>query len=350
MTTVEYGYVAARLRGMKSNLLDKAFFEQLLAKKNITEIIIALEQTVYKKDIHRAILQNVESVENGLQGNIIGTFSSLRKMVDGRVHQLVDILLGRWDVQNLKTILRGLHQFAGFEQIVSSLVPAGSIPETVLEELARQKDVRSCVNLMATWSIPYSKALTENYSAYTQDMNLQPLELSLDKMFFEQSLRSLSRRSLDACLVREVLMREIDIVNIMTLLRLTREGSPQKQKMELFLSGGKQVKERMFNELADHDDIADVISGLAKTSYKRPLARGWDEFISTGRFSRIERSLESYLINANIRLFLADPLSVAVIIAFIWAKLNEIVNLRIILRGQNVGMPEEKIREALVFS
>ena len=136
----------------------------------------------------------------------------------------------------------------------------------------------------------------------------------------------------------------------MTLLRLTREGSSEQQKTKLFLSGGNQVKDRLFFELAGLDDIDDVISGLAKTQYARPLGQGWEEFVRTGRFSRIERCLESYLINANIRLFRAEPLSVAVIIAFIWAKLNEIVNLRIVLRGQNVGMPEEKIREALVLS
>ena len=139
-------------------------------------------------------------------------------------------------------------------------------------------------------------------------------------------------------------------MNIMTLLRLTRENSAKQQKLDLFISDGKQVTERIYNDLAEHDDIHDVISGLVKTTYSKPLDQGWEEFVTTGRFSRIERSLESYLINANIRLFRAEPLSVAVIIAFIWAKLNEIVNLRIILRGQSVGMPEDKIREALVLS
>ncbi|MCK4268801.1 MAG: V-type ATPase subunit, partial [Actinomycetia bacterium] len=124
MTTIEYGYVTARLRSMKSHLLDKSFFERLILMKSLTEIIVALEQTTYKKDIHEGVLltPGIDGVENGLRNNIVSTFTILRGLVDNHVHRLVDIMLGRWDVQNLKTILRGLHQFAGYKQIVTSLV------------------------------------------------------------------------------------------------------------------------------------------------------------------------------------------------------------------------------------
>lgn len=352
MTTIEYGYATARIRAFKSRLLDRAFFERLIAMKNLTEVIVALEQTIYKKDVHEAVLQapGAEGVENGLRRNIISTFAVLREIVDGRVLELVDVLLGRWDVQNLKTILRGLHQAAGRDQIVSSLVPAGSINEAALEELAGQNDVRGCLNLMATWSMPSAKPLTEIYFRYAQDMNLQLLEFTLDSFYFEQSLKRLKRRSLDAGLVREVIRREIDLVNIMTLLRLAREQASTERKIEFFLAGGKQVERSLYAELAAGQDIDDIVAGLAETIFAKPLQRGWEGFLASGRFSLIERSMEAHLIEANISLFRADPLSVAVIIAYIWAKLNEVVNLRIVVRGQAVGMPEEKIRQALVFA
>lgn len=352
MTTIEYGYVTARLRSMKSHLLDDSFFERLILMKSLTEIIVALEQTTYKKDIHEGVLlaPGIDGVENGLRNNIVNTFTTLRGMVDGQVHRLIDVMLGRWDVQNLKTILRGLHQFAGYDQIVPSLVPAGSINDAALEELSRQEDIRSCLNLMATWSMPYAKPLTENFFHYTEEMNLQALEFGLDSFFFKRSLKYLSRRSTDASLVKEVLMREVDVINMMTVLRLSRDKLPKEKKMGFFLAGGKHIKKALFETMADLDDVDDIIAHLKETPYNEPILRGWEEFIATGRFSKIERSLESFMVGANIRLFRADPLSVAVIIAYIWAKLNEIVNLRIIVRGQVVGMPEEKVREALVFA
>lgn len=352
MTTIEYGYATARIRAMKGRLLDRAFFDRLIGMKNLTEVVVALEQTTYKKDVHEAILQapGAEGVENGLRHNVIDTFTVLREVVDGRVGELVDILLGRWDVQNLKTILRGLHQGAGRDQIISSLVPAGAIGGAALDELAGQTDVRACLNLMATWSMPYARPLTELYFQYAQELQLQIFEFALDKLYFEQSLKKLKRRSLDAGLVKEVIMREIDLVNTMTLLRLTREQAPAERKMEFFLAGGKQVPSELYAELAAMHDIDDIVAGMVGSSFAKPLQHGWEGFLASGRFSLIERALEGHVIGANVRLFRAEPLSVAIIIAYIWAKLNEVVNLRIVVRGQAVGMPEEKIRQALVFA
>ena len=144
-------------------------------------------------------------------------------------------------------------------------------------------------------------------------------------------------------------MREVDVINMMTLLRLSRDKLSKEKKMEFFLAGGKYINKVSFETMANLDDADDIISNLMETPYNKPMSQGWEEFVTSGRFSRIERSLESFMISANISLFRADPLSIAVIIAYIWAKLNEIVSLRIIVRGQVVGMPEEKIREALVF-
>jgi V/A-type H+/Na+-transporting ATPase subunit C len=350
MATIDHGYSSARIRAMKSRLLDREFFERLVGIKSLTELVVALEQTDYKKDLHEAVLQapGAESLESGLRKNIVNTFDGLRRIVDGRVRPLVDILLGRWDVQNIKTILRGLHHGVNTDEIIGSLVPAGSIDEATLEALAAQSDVRACLNLMATWSIPHSKPLTEVLLRYQSEMRLQVLEFALDKFYFEESLKQL-KRGLDAGLVREVIMREIDVTNIMTLLRLGREETSAKIKMEFFLPGGKQLSANRYEELAELQDIHDIIEGLSGTVFAKPLKHGWEGFLTTGRFSLIERALEARLIAGNVALFRAQPLSIAVLIAYVWAKLNEVVNLRIIVRGHVAGMPDDKIRQALVF-
>lgn len=351
MSTIEYGYAAARVRAMKGRLLDRAFFDRLVGIDNFAELIVALEQTSYKQDIHEAILQDrgTAGIEAGLKRNIAASFSLVRQIVDGRARELVDILLGRWDVQNLKTIMRGLHIGAGHDEIVVGLVPAGAIGEAALDELAASSDVRAFLNLMATWGMSYARPLTENYFKYHDDAGLQSLEFVLDESYFQESLRRLRPRSLDTGLVREVLMREIDMTNVMTLLRLTREQVSADTKAQFFLAGGKQVDREFFMSLAMEEDVDDLVAGLGQTSLGKYLKQGWEGFLSTGHFSLMERAMESYLIQANISLFRAEPLSIAVVIAYIWAKLNEVANLRIIVHGKAVKMPETKVRQALVL-
>lgn len=351
MTVVSYAYANARIKAMKSQLLERSFYEQLLRAKNVIEVVVALERTVYGKDIHEGVLSlgGAPGVEEGLRRNIVATFHKLLILTEGRVKELVKILLGRWDVHNLKTIIRGKHIGATDEEIFSSLVPAGELHEATLTELISQPDLRSVIDLLATWGISYSRPLTQSLKEFTQTLSLSRLELSLDRFYYEHAFQKLRDRSLDSALVREVLSREIDLINIMTLLRLVREEVSPEEIKSFFISGGKELSEGLFLSLAQEKDIDEIIFSLEKVSYGRSLSQGWQIFLKTGAFSAIERSMEEQVIRKSIRLFRADPLSIAVIIGYIWAKFNEVVNLRIIVRGKEVAMPEERIKEALVL-
>jgi len=55
------------------------------------------------------------------------------------------------------------------------------------------------------------------------------------------------------------------------------------------------------------------------------------------------------VIGRGIELFRGDPLSAAVPLGFIWRKVNEYENLRMILRGKHYQVPPNRIREALVL-
>ena len=50
-------------------------------------------------------------------------------------------------------------------------------------------------------------------------------------------------------------------------------------------------------------------------------------------------------IQASIR----DPHGVGVAISFLYGKQNEVTNIRIIVKGQSVGMPADRVREELIL-
>ena len=54
---VEYDYVNARIRGMKSRLLDTHVFESLILKPDVEAIIAELGNTAYKDEIEKASVQ-----------------------------------------------------------------------------------------------------------------------------------------------------------------------------------------------------------------------------------------------------------------------------------------------------
>jgi len=349
--STDYGYPNARIRAMKSYLLDAVFYEKLLDMEDISSITLAFETTPYKKDIAEATLRypGLKGIEEALRKNLALTFRKIIEIVEGVGKEYVKVLLGRWDLHNIKTILRGKHHGIKEDEIFESLVPAASLDEVALHHLVKQVEIKDCLDLMATWGIPYARPLLESFPEYLRTHNLADLELALDKFYYQHSLDRIRGYSLNACLVREILVREIDFVNIMTLLRVVREGLDLERASFLFIPGGKEIDQEKFLALAQSESIEELVKQLKGTAYWPALEKGLKQYLEIGSLSVLERSMEDLIIRKGVQMFKADPLSIALIIGYLTAKYNEVVNLRLLIRCKAVGMPAQRIREALVI-
>ncbi|HPX72393.1 MAG TPA: V-type ATPase subunit, partial [Methanoregulaceae archaeon] len=51
---MEYAYVNARIKAMKSRLLDPSLLEQLINKPDVDSLISELEKTAYREELEKA--------------------------------------------------------------------------------------------------------------------------------------------------------------------------------------------------------------------------------------------------------------------------------------------------------
>lgn len=350
-----FGYPNARVRAWKSYLFDKAFFEKLMNTEDVAGVSAMLSQTDYQVDIEKGIMKykGVSGIEEGLRINVTKTLKKLLKIIRGNKEgeNLLKVILSRWDIYNLKTILRGFHAEATEEQIFEQLIPVGVLDEAALQTLTKQPGMKAAIDQLIVFSPEYVKPLRDGFKEYKESKNLAGLELKLDKFYFEIIIKQTSKRSTNARLLNEVIRREIDFVNLMTLLRLTNEQLPADYNFDtFFIKGGKELTVERLVQLAAIKNVKDTIEALARTSYYSCLKKGLQKYNINRSLASIERSLEDFNTRKTISLFRADPLSIATIVAYIWAKINEIINIRIILRGKEVQMPANEIKEAVVFA
>lgn len=348
---VDLGYANARVRARKSYLFPRSFFEKLIQATDVDEAISILSQTRYKEDLERGMYRapGVGGAEEGLKNYFLKTVRELYNWVDPYTRRLLEIAMGRWDVYNLKSILRGKHFGASEEEILESLLPAGGLSQTLLRELVRQPDIKATIDMLATWRSPLASPLTQGFPEFAKSGNLASLELQLDKYYYKYALGKLKQKNLNVQLVREIIRREIDFTNLMSSIKATKEGLETEEIKALFIEGGKNVSKAMFEQMAALTSPEEIVSYLERTPFQEALKAGLEDYFKTGFVSAIERRIEDFVVRKAVALFRADPLSIAIILAFIWGLFNEVVNLRIILRGKAVMMKEEKIREALVF-
>src|SRR5512136_2805943 len=218
---LECEYVNARIKGMKRHLLDPSVFETLILKPDVESILVELGNTAYKDEIEKASVQykGITCIEVALRRDFSAAFRKILRFMKGdESEKYIKILLGRWDVQNIKTILRGKNIHIPSAEILECLIPAGELDETTMVELIKQPDVKAVIDLLATWGISYAKPLTRNFKEYSEKRDLAILEYAIDQFYYNNALRAVKGENYDDRLVREMVMTEIDVTNIKNVL------------------------------------------------------------------------------------------------------------------------------------
>lgn len=348
---VEYDYVNARIKGMKSLLLDPPVFETLILKPDVESIIAELANTPYKDEIEKATVQysGIKCIEIALRKDFTNAFRKiLRYMKGGEAETYIKILLSRWDIQNIKTILRGKNIHVTSAEILECLVPAGELDDTTLIELIKQPDVKAVIDLLATWGIEYSKPLTRNFKEYSEKRDLSLLEYAIDRFYFENALKAVKGEKYDDLMIRDMIMAEIDVTNIKSVLRIIRDKISIEDAQGFLINGGISLDIEKLLAMIRTGTLEGAIKQLETTQYNF-LSKVPEDVFRIEKISVFEKELEKYLIKRGISRFLGDPLSIAIAIGYIWAKYNEITNIRIIARCKTADIPEKELRGELVY-
>jgi len=98
--------------------------------------------------------------------------------------------------------------------------------------------------------------------------------------------------------------------------------------------------------MSDVDEVLDKMRGTRLGTTLDDVAMS---FLETNSISVFERALEDLLTRRTLALAKGDPLGVGVAIAYLWAKQNEVTNVRIIVKGKAVGMPVDRVRKELIL-
>ncbi len=336
---------------MRSLLLSPKVYEEILSLFSLEEALAYLLNTSYGRFIEGVgkAPSEIAKVEEGLRRNLSDTFKKIYDIASGRPKSLITLLLGHWDVYNIKTIIRAKKNNLTLEEFLPFLIPTGELSEPLIQELARQPDIKGIANILATWGNPYATPLISALREYKATEDLSILDLELDRYYFSEALKQLRGRDPNLSLVERVIRYQIDRANILTCLRIIKEGRlPDIERY--FIEGGFSFSKGLFKEVAAENQLDQAIDILKKYIPVLKRIKNLDRVkLDLPSLIYLERAIEGLLLWDAIRSLRSDPLGIGVVIGYIWQKINEITNLRLILRGKLVGMHVEETMELLVL-
>ncbi|MFH1408960.1 MAG: V-type ATPase subunit, partial [Nanoarchaeota archaeon] len=144
--------------------------------------------------------------------------------------------------------------------------------------------------------------------------------------------------------MKEFLESEIDVNNITTLIKLKHFGVDLHELPDyLIVSSFGEVK---LSQLMKAKDVPQLIHYL-KTTRFYPVLKDVSE--DQDGLIIIEAALHKYLLKRTITLLHQNLFSVDVILAFLLAKEIEIMNLKRLVKGKQLGVQENMIEKVLVM-
>jgi V/A-type H+-transporting ATPase subunit C len=338
----DFGYINARVKGMRARLLPPGRVEELLALPTLDAFLQAINSTPYATELQEALsrYQGLRAVDEALMQHFQRAVRKLLSFAEGRPRHLIEVVLMNWDLHNLLTVLRGKHAGRAGEDVESNFVPAGTLTEARLKELSQQPDVAAISGTLATWEHPLARPLGEALYRYLQGKDLMALELHTQRYYYEWALRAVRGTDASAAAVRRSLEMEIDYTNIKTAykLRLAKD-MPRAERENFFVPGGL-LSPKVFTNLADAES--------AEVGLREVRARGLHP--SGDSPAEVERWAADQLTRHRLQLYLGDPLGIDVVLGYLAMLHEELKNLRLIARAKVLGIPRDVVRREMALA
>lgn len=353
----DYNYLNARMKSLKRGLFSKGKLDELLALKDFEEVKRFFLDSPYGSPVGESLAQypGELGLERGLSRHIHKTFQEILEWSGacpgGTIPQareeprrLLELFLRRYDLHNIKTLLRGKNRKLPSEKILETLIPVGGLALEELSELSKQPSLRETVVLLATWRQPLKRVLRRNLASLKEEpVDLRGVEAELDHYYYEGILSALAEeKGEDAVLVKKFIQIEIDTANVLSLLRL--KELPRNELSRLLLDGGLLGKGFLLSLSANLKPV-ELIQRFEMTYLARVLTSWRPE----GGLTDLERRFEMFLLHVAQRMEREDPLSIGVAISYFARLSQELKKIRLILQGKFFALNELKLKEELLL-
>jgi V/A-type H+-transporting ATPase subunit C len=343
-----YPYICARVKAKKSFLLSKDTFNRMLVM-DLPAIGRYLGETQYREEISAlgAEYSGATLIELGISQNLAKTYSDILSYSVGHARELVSEYLHRWDIYNLKTVLRGKLTNAPVDEIREILIPAGSLKPDFINQLIQSSSWEELIDRLKQQSVVYVDP--DMLRSSISSGKLAALEDVLDKEYYSSLLKSIKETTISERRFLDFMRREIDIVNLKAMFKLKSEGSIGESLAQYFVPGGTEFKMDRLTKMAAFEGMKELMDEFRQSTYAESMRADIEKFEGDEDISSLLRALDRVLLNTAHKFSHLYPLSVLPVLDYVLAKKTEVDNIRIIARGKESGLKTELIKNLLVL-
>lgn len=320
--------VNARVRGLATHLLRPERAAELAAAGDLPDLVHRLKRAGYRLVVEPGPV-TAANIESAIRRLAASRLRLLARWCANRA-AAVAVIFEEEDRRSLQALIRGAVAGTAPEARLAGTLPTTSLPQRVLEELARQPNLRAVSALLAAWGDPYAIVLQGQGFEHP---DLLRIEVRLGRRFAQRA-REAARpgdRALHAH-VRDV----VDLENTWAALLLAGDGG-DVDPAECFIPGGDRITPAVFEHAATAPERAEASRQLARALGSRPIGRALAR--AAARLPELDDELLAAQLDERRAAARLDPLSSAPLLAYALALRAETRMLGRLVWGVAFGMP-----------
>ena len=253
-------YVVLRTHARIADLLTQEQMQTLADTRDVDDFLSKLEDTPYGS----VTLDDESRPDIALERVFYRKFiERIEKIVELTPKKIGEFLMGyyqmRFEVVNLKRILRGKFSDASEDEIRLSLIPITAYQVASHEDLVKADSLESVVEMLR--GTPYAK-VSEQMALYEEHDALWPLELMLNYLNASAIFEAVKKLPIrDRRIVRKLVELETDIENV--LIAIKQRGNKGKTlNVEELFPATYGISVPHLNDIIEAENIRPVIQGL----------------------------------------------------------------------------------------
>jgi vacuolar-type H+-ATPase subunit C/Vma6 len=331
-------YLVTRVHGLRTHLITPRQVGILAKAKNLRDVSDSLMKTDYATEIGQLPTheQDATTLEHIILKKLVERFFFLPRGAQGKMQDLLTRYCARFEVENIKRIVRAKH--GGLSAEEPSLIPLPREYSLVnFSALLKAEDVDEVASLLR--DTPYHPLL-EKLQAYKETGVTMIVEATLDKIYFSRVWELAGKVQG----IMELVGEEIDLRNLLTVFSLkTREVSTRVIENATIPLSYALPKTALRSLLQSRlEDAPNILT----TRYSK-LASEAANLLRSDSMAPLEWLFYNQLYDDASATLTTHPLQAGYIVAYLLLCECEAKNLVSIVTGKQLNLSEAGISKGL---
>jgi V/A-type H+/Na+-transporting ATPase subunit C len=355
MSSSPYASPLGRIKAQLPSFLPKDIYTTLANAPDVGEIAKLLEPTPYGPYLGQAAAtyRGADLVAVAVNRYFVQRNRMALEVAPFAGRPIVMAYLRRWDVQNVGAILAAKVQGRTVSEEETFLVsprelPAGLIAgPMVLDDfrlLMQAPTVEAVVQGLVKFG--YGGPLLPLVENFQRTKDIFPLLSALDRYYYAQLLEATRFFQGDEWTVRRFIQSEIDIRNILLLLKGRDGGFTPEIVFAKFIDGGEFTKAAAQDLYSTARDVVDLVQSLETRAPR--LSEGMERYQSSRSLVGFEAALTRQRAIDQLKQLRTYPLSLSVIFAFLLLAELERNDLQRIVYAKAYGVERQDFEPLLI--